>query len=412
MRELDGMRVLVLGDYRQTVTVVRSLARAGLEVLLGCEEADSPSSHSRYVSATWVYGSSNARQFRAQLERHILRERPRLVFAVGESILRRMLPEAARLEPLAIWANPDAHILARCFDKRVLYALAPALGVPTLPWQPFTSAALWETSAAAMGFPVVIKRKDSAAPVAERKALIFADAGALKPFLGSLAADPDRDSLLLQKFAPGARHNCHIAAAGGRLVAYFEQKVLRTDEPDDTGIGTLGVSVAPSPVLRAHCERLARALDYTGVGCIQFLVDEGSGAAAFLEFNPRLDSTCVLPYRLGYDFPRLAVELALWRRARCGPAPSLEHAYAAGRRYHWLCGDLTAWRHAARGRTCTSGELARWAASMARNALGSHRLTFEWRDPLPTLWMFRRAFARPGVAATRQPLKPGALGKI
>ena len=83
---------------------------------------------------------------------------------------------------------------------------------------------------------------------------------------------------MLQKFAPGERHNCHIAADRGRILAYFQQKVLRTDELDGTGIGLDGVSVPVSPALRDYCERLVEALGYHGIGCIQFMVDEKSGA--------------------------------------------------------------------------------------------------------------------------------------
>ncbi|HEX2198298.1 MAG TPA: hypothetical protein VHG88_06735, partial [Burkholderiales bacterium] len=76
-----------------------------------------------------------------------------------------------------------------------------------------------------------------------------------------------------------------------------------------------GVSVAPSAALRAYCERLTLGLRYTGIGCIQFLVDE-DGAVAFLEFNARMDSTAMLPYRLGYDFPLLALRLADYAAGR------------------------------------------------------------------------------------------------
>src|SRR3954467_14252872 len=44
-----GGSVLVLGDYRQTVTVVRSLARAGYEVTLGTDDPRSSTAFSRYL---------------------------------------------------------------------------------------------------------------------------------------------------------------------------------------------------------------------------------------------------------------------------------------------------------------------------------------------------------------------------
>jgi biotin carboxylase len=388
---------LVLGDYRQSLTVVRSLGRAGLEVTLGTEQARSSTGLSRYVGDVWVYDNSSAQRFNNNLEAFLRSERPDYVFTVGESQLRRIMEVAVRLEPLSTWANPDFSTVARCFDKRAMYELAPRLGVPAMPWTPYTSAEDWRERARDMGYPVVVKRKDSAAHVMDRKALIFRTAREFEPFLASLQRDPDPASLLLQKFAPGTRHNCHIGAADGALVTYFQQKVLRTDQPDDTGIGVAGVSVPPSPRMRAHCEALTKALRYTGIGCIQFLVDEPTGKLAFLEFNARMDSTAALPYRLGLDFPLLAIQLAAYRKARAAgrndaqrllPAPH-PGDYPAGKTYHWLHGDLIAWVNAVRARRAG---LAAHALDMAWLALQSHHLTFDWRDPLPTVHMFWRQF--------------------
>jgi predicted ATP-grasp superfamily ATP-dependent carboligase len=392
--------VLVLGDYRQTVTVVRSLGRAGFEVTLGTDDARSSSGLSRYVSDVWVYDNATPQRFCNSLESFLRNEHPDFVFTVGESQLRRLIEAGPRLEPLSTWANPEFATVARCFDKGAMYELAPSLSIPTVPWTRFTNAEDWRSRAAAMGYPVVVKRKDSAGQVLERKALIFRDAARFEAFLAELPRDADRDSLLLQRYAAGVRHNCHVAAADGRLVAYFQQRVLRTDEPDDTGIGVAGVSVAPSAALRGHCQALTEALRYTGIGCIQFLVDERSGNATFLEFNARMDSTAALPYRMGLDYPLLAMHLAAYRKARSIgrndarrllPAP-VAAGYPTGRAYHWLYGDLKACLGELRSGRIGIGGAAAWIADMARRSLASYHLTFDWRDPLPTLHMFWRKF--------------------
>jgi biotin carboxylase len=397
-----GKRVLVLGDYRQTITVVRSLGRAGFEVTLGTDHLRSSTGLSRHVADVWVYDNSSSQRFYNNLEAFLRNERPDYVFTVGETQLRRLIEVAARFEPLSTWVNPDFQTVARCFDKRAMYELVPTLGIPSVPWSAFTDADDWRIRAREMGFPVVVKRKDSAGQVQARKALIYATAQAFDGFLATLQREPDPASLVLQKFATGLRHNCHVAAADGQLVAYFQQKVLRTDEPDDTGIGVAGMSVSPWPELRAHCETLTRALRYTGIGCIQFLIDERSRQVAFLEMNARMDSTTALPYRMGLDYPLLAMQLAQYRKARAArhgdaerllPAPHPE-SYPAGTTYHWLYGDFGAWLEEIRGGKADFGKLAARAFDMAWLMLRSHHLTFDWRDPLPTLHMFWRKFLR------------------
>jgi predicted ATP-grasp superfamily ATP-dependent carboligase len=395
-------RVLVLGDYRQTVTVVRSLGRAGFEVTLGTDQAKSSTGFSRHVADVWVYDNSSSQRFYNHLEALLRNERPDFVFTVGESQLRRLIEVAPRFEPLSTWVNPDFATVARCFDKRAMYELVPTLGIPSVAWAPFSSVDDWRARARDMGFPVIVKRKDSAGHLLERKALIYKSAEEFEALLTLLHREPDPASLVLQKFATGLRHNCHVAAADGKLIAYFQQKVLRTDEPDDTGIGVAGVSVPPSPELRAHCEALTGALRYTGIGCIQFLVDDRTGSVAFLEFNARMDSTTALPYRMGLDYPLLAIQLAVYRKARASGLSDAERllpgahpeTYATGVSYHWLHGDFGALLDELRKGKMDAGAMLVRACSMLWLSLRSYHLTFDWRDPLPTMHMFWRKYLK------------------
>lgn len=397
-----GDRVLVLGDYRQTVTIVRSLARGGFRIALGTDQGRSSTALSRYVSDVRVFDELNRDRFLDQLEAYLRREKPDFVFPVGENQARCVASAAERFMPLTTWVMPDPATVLRCFDKRALYKLTPTLGIPTAPWREYTDFRDWSRAAREMGFPVVIKRKDSSASIQLKKAIIVRTPAELDSLLGELHSDPDPQSLVLQKFAPGERQNCHIAADRGRIVAFFQQKVLRTDEYDGTGIGVEGVSVPISFELRRYCERLVEALDYDGVGCIQFMVDEHSAAVAFLEINPRMDSTAVLPYRLGYDYPRIAVEIA----ARHAPA-ALTKAYRTGKRYHWLYGDALAWLACYKHGRQSGAQLVDWALRMLWSTLASHHhLTWDARDPAPTLHQYWRKLSEVILKRLRSALWP------
>lgn len=283
--------------------VVRSLGRAGFDVTLAADRAGSSTALSRFVSDVWVYDNATPQRFWNHLEAFLRHERPDFVFATDEAQLRRLVEAAPRLEPLSTWVNPEFGTLARCFDKRAMCELALALGVPA---RPCTSAN------SAEDLPV-----------------------------------------------PGVRHYCHVAAADGRLLAYFQEKLPPAHSRRDAAIGVAGVSVPPSPELRAHCETLTRALSYTGIGCVHFIVDESTGAGAFLQFEARMDGTAALPYRLGLDYPLLAVQLAAYRKARAAgrtdavrllPAPPAVD-YAPGKR---------------------------------------NPLAFDWSDPIPSIHLFWR----------------------
>jgi 3-methylcrotonyl-CoA carboxylase alpha subunit len=391
---LRGRTILVVGEYRQTVTVVRSLHRAGMRVTFASADPASPTRYSRAVSRWVRLEEATAERYCDQLEA-LLRSDPHdAVFVVGESPLRRFLTRARTLEPLATWVQPSSEAIRQCFDKSALYALLPGIGVPCLPWARFAGPEEGREAAARIGYPLVVKHVDSSATLQERKAIVCREPGELEAFLAALPRKRHGEEVVMQKFHRGVRHNCHVAACGGRLLAYFQQEVLRTDQLDDTGIGTSGVSVPPDARLRSYCESIVRAVGYEGIGCIQFLVDEGAGDPGFLEFNARMDSTAALPFRLGYDYPLLAVSIALHRRGSLAAPQPVTAPYPAGETYHWLLGDLWAWITAARARALPPEALARWAARSARLALTSHHLTFDWRDPLPTLVMYRDQFLR------------------
>src|SRR5690349_4700484 len=114
--------VLVLGDYRQTITVARSLGRAGFDIVLGCQRPQSSTALSRYVSAMRLFDNLRPARFCYQLEACLRKDKPDFVFPVGESELRCMLRhEPRRLTALATWIMPDPATVLRCFDKRAVY---------------------------------------------------------------------------------------------------------------------------------------------------------------------------------------------------------------------------------------------------------------------------------------------------
>src|SRR5690348_8441788 len=142
--------VLVLGDYRQTITVVRSLGQAGMQVILACDDQASSTAHSRYVSAFECLPDAPS------LEAWLRRRRPDFVFPVGETQLRQALA-APQLLSLSTWVMPGAATARQCLDKRALFDLAPALGVPVAPWLQWAGAQAWREAARSFGYPVVVK---------------------------------------------------------------------------------------------------------------------------------------------------------------------------------------------------------------------------------------------------------------
>ena len=382
--------VLILGNYRQTVTVLRSLGRAGYRVILGKEKSRDFTEYSRYTSDVWqhpVIDDDNETFFVALQDYLGKYPHVRLIFPVGERQIVYFIRRLEKLPKGVSLVMADRKSVVTCFDKAASYAMAKRLSVPVPEYRQPRSYSECAAAVEEIGCPCVIKPNDSRAPFFGKKAIILSNREELEQ---QLPGWPDENGFLfVQKFVTGYRHNCHFLADHGRLVAYFEQRVMRTNRLDYTASGVDGISVPPNEVLRSHVASLVQELGYTGPGCCQFLVDDSTGHFYFLEINPRLDATCAIPYYCGYEFPLLAVELARKNAGLASRTSLPPPNYPVGKRGAWTIGDLEGLLDTMRSEEIGAWGVASWLARTLRTALlANFHLTWSWRDPMPALYMF------------------------
>lgn len=387
---MSPSKVLVLGNYRQTLTVVRSLAKAGYHVIVGRESKRVFTQYSRHTAEAWSHPEieSSQNDFISALEKFLAaRGDIAFVFPVGEVEIACLMRHRDAIPPPTGLIMADPSVISVCLDKAGCYELAARLGIPQAPCRRVHDHAALMAAVAEIGYPCVIKPNDSSRAFFGKKALIIHTA---EDFTRLFPAWPEENEfLLLQRWMPGYRHNCHFVADRGRLLAYFEQHVLRTDRRDGTGYGVDGVSVAPNPALKIYCESLAMALDYSGAGSAQFLVDDRNGSTSFLEINPRLDATCALPYYCGYDFPRMVMQYAEYRRGTLTLPPENFSTYPVGKRGVWLWGDVHGWLQAVEMNSLDLRESVGWLKKIAVTFFRrDFDLIWSWRDPLPACYLF------------------------
>jgi len=401
-----GQKILLLGNHRHTITVVRSLGRAGFSVVLGQDESDVIAQYSRYCSETWRHPKveDHEAEFGLALEEFAVR-RPdvSLVFPIGESMLIYMTQNAARFPTLKIVA-PAISTVFGCLDKKRSYDTARKAGIPVPTWRLAGSVEDLYKTAREIGYPCIVKPNRSNRFFFGKKAIVCRSSADISRNFRSWPEGKER--LIVQRYIESDRPNCHFRAVEGKLKEYYEHVVVRTDRIDETGFEIDGVSVAPTPILRDYCSALIRALNYTGVGCVQFLTDRSRGNNYFLEINPRLDATCALPYAAGVDFPLYAVECVLPDRLHESISTT---SYPAGVRIHYLMGDLQGLARGLEERSVSAPNLVRWIYRMGKSSLSARvHMTFQWSDPAPTarlygnlLKVFRRRLRKQTVDAEK-----------
>jgi len=374
-----GNKVLVLGNYRQALTVIRSLGRAGYYVIAGIEGTQPFIGYSRYAADVWQHPSVDTEEsdFVAALNDLLDKNTDGLlVYPTGDNQISCIARNIGQLRNSIAVVMPDPVTALNCQNKAHVYKLNQQLGIPQPEFDKAFSCPELGSIVERIGYPCVIKPNDSFGPFFGEKAIIIHSA---EQVTASVPDWPEaHESLLVQTYAQGDRHTCHFVAVGGEILAYFEYRILRTDRQDDTGYLVEGISVEPTPQLRDYCQALAGKLEYDGVGSAQFLVDDTSDSVNFLEINPRLGASCALPYYCDCDLPKMAVEVAEYVMGARADRPAGNSEYPGGKRIVWLMGDIHAMLHDLR------------AGMLVAFLRADCHATWSWRDPKPTAVIYAR----------------------
>ncbi len=197
----------------------------------------------------------------------------------------------------------------------------------------------------------------------------------------------DNDILIIQKYVYGNRHNCFYSAINGEMYQYFELKTLRTDKIDFTGYEVEACSLQPTPQLKKYTRDIVEKLNYTGIGCVQFLMESETKEINFLELNPRLDASCAIPYQLGFDFPKTALDIMRGKTVLKEP----DREYPNKKRGHWWLGDVQGLFRSIQNRTISIQQALEWFRQLIRTTFTAPlHLTWSWKDPLPSIFLFSK----------------------
>lgn len=388
--------VLILGNFRPTITLARRLSGLGYRVAMA-RGGGGVSESSRFIDEVWENPEppDGPACFEA-LARH-LRARPDIgivvplwePFVLGLAHHRHLLPQDR------LYATPDDEIVRTCLDKVGMLEVAAGAGVPSAPARTVATLEELRAAARAIGFPLVVRPLSSEAPIAGRKALIVRDAAA---FDAALACWPEgHDRLIVQRFVRGPRYNVDFAAQRGRPIRMVATRILATNSHDGTGIDVHGRTEPLPADLRLYTERMLAHLGYHGVGLIQFMVDRARGEVSFLELNPRFNGNTAVPEAHGLDLVRLAVDLAAHpdrQEAELVSSGGLTHAWSFGA----LRGIAVSLRTGAMHPRELPGAL--WAALCAAVTADYH-VMFRWSDPWPGPMQALRSAGAPGRALAR-----------
>ncbi|MCP4184861.1 MAG: hypothetical protein GY761_16335 [Hyphomicrobiales bacterium] len=382
-KRFEGQSVLLLGNYRPTLFIARQLKHQGARVISGLEGCDLGAEYSRYVDETWDHCpvEQDPKAFIRALEQYVRsRKDISIILPVSEEFCRAIANHKPDLPDTIIVAMNDAELVKTCLDKTRMLDLCSAIGVPVAPYVLVDNADDLQRAETDIGFPMVARPSISASRINREKAVRIKNSTDLSQLHANW--NENWGGLIVQKQVSGLRNNIFFAARNGEVCRLLQTKILRTDRFDGSGLAVEGMTVEPDARLVRYTEALAKKLDYSGIGCAQFLVDDVTGEVCFLENNPRFSGSHVISEYCGLDL--IGFQIAL---AQC----TLEQQESrqqgvVGVRYGWMSGDLNGLRHAVRGGKIDATGAVNWFFKALRNGFTSDvDMVLRWDDPLPGL---------------------------
>lgn len=387
----DQAGVLLLGNYRPSLALARSLNRSGYRVVLGSGGGEGCGEYSRSVDHVWHHSplEDDPEVFIRALYRFLEGNRTiRYVFPVAEEFVRTLSAHRHALPNDVTLVLADHTTIAQCTDKIGLLSLAESVGIAAPAFKTAKLDDQFANTCAEIGFPVAVRPLPPLGRLAHKKAIFLhttEEANALcQQFPNSSG------QVLVQRKVCGEREDIIFAARDGEIVRAMQVRYLRTDDKDGTGLCVYGEVVALSSELMTATRRLTQALSYNGIGCAQFIRDRRQGADCLVELNPRVSAIHQITEEMKMELGQLAIAIA------DGLAPSTPFTYVPGHRFAWTYGELRAIRSALRHKEISGWHALQWVGVMMRSAITANsHLTWKLRDPAPTFALYaRQLFAR------------------
>ena len=358
------------GESRNTLGVVRSLGRQGIPLMVGSGSPFGRSCFSRYAARRFVYppAEKGLKEAHAAIIDRVKAWRPDVLMPIydgGWSVIYSYYEEYERLTTVV--PCPERELHEGVADKGRLAEYAEEHGCPI----PMTLRPRSREEALAhrseFPYPVLLKPRRSVAGIGIHRVN--------SPEEFCQALDEFQEVPVIQEWIEGEDLELTILCVQGKPLAGSAYVSLR-NAPLPFGPPVACRTIRDDALMRTGMEFLTN-IQYHGVAHLDFRRDNRDGEAKLLEFNPRLAGTNEVSTHSGVDFALMLYHLTLGERVE----PCF--TYKVGVEFRWL-GEL---RHLAQTqhKYKTIRDLLRWRHVATEISM---------KDPMPHVMMLVGAVRR------------------
>lgn len=378
------------GEERAALAVVRSLIRAGHQVHVAARNRYAPAAVARGAVKHLVSSSPLAApaDYAREVAGVAAAIGAQVVIPITDASAEAILGRPEHLPPSVRLPFASREIYRAASDKVRVHELAVSLGIGIEETHIVRRAGEPAPELDAL-YPGYVKPHRSVVGAERRTKTgvrFVADREACTAALRSL---PDEAfPVLVQRAVRGPGEGVFVARWGGRTIARFAHRRLR-EKPPAGGVSVFRESIALAPDVASACDRLLDALDWQGVAMIEGKADLDRGGWRVMEINGRFWGSLQLAVDAGVDFPRLLLD------AVTGQAPSDPPPWREGVRLRWEWGDVD--------HLLIRLRRSRAALRLPADAPGRAKALFQFLTHLPgrdRLEVFRLSDPLPFVAET------------
>lgn len=299
------------GNLKSALTVVRSLGRRGITVSVGATRDTGMALHSCYATARFRYPSpyTDQKNFIEAVRAEALRlgGKP-VVYALSDATWLSLYAHRDALASCLTLVFPSDMSVEIAFDKAATYSLAHVSGVHTIPtYTPVTHDEVVRLNQS-ITYPAVVKSRRSVTWKEGTgifgSALFVLNADALiKQF--ELISKNTGESPLVQSCIFGEEYGVEMLTHKGKAFAIIVHHRLRSLSPTG-GASVLKETIGEGDLyqeLRGYAEVLIKKLTWSGPIMVEFKVDSDTRTPYLMEINGRFWGSLPLSVAAGVDMP-------------------------------------------------------------------------------------------------------------
>jgi len=341
------------GRSRATPSIVRSLAKQGIYVIVGESTYICSTFFSKYVNKRVIYPDPDfyPEEFADFMYEYVLENELDMIIPVRDSATLILSKYIEKFRPFVKLPLVEYNTMMLGRDKAKTIQLAEKLGIPH-PKTVYNQQPEFDEIIKNFKFPLILKPTEGSG---SRGVTYVKSSKGLEDTYNKIKEN--YGDLMIQEFVPhGGGYATSVLLNQGSLRAFFSHKRIR-EYPTSGGPSTLREGIRDTK-LENYSFKLLSAIQWHGVAMVEFRKDFYTNEYKLMEINPRFWGSLSLPIFSGVDFPYLLYCMEMEGDIE----PVIE--YSIGMRSRWLIGDLL------------------WLTESKNNASHIHDFIKFWSDDL------------------------------